>query len=55
MSGEHVQEWLSAYLDVQNVYNRANPEGLQYSFDYSKSAVAAGLPLLPVLGLRGEL
>lgn len=46
---------VAAYLDVQNVYNRANPEGLQYSFDYSKSTVAAGLPLLPVLGLRGEL
>ncbi len=46
---------VSAYLDVQNVYNRANPEGLQYNFDYSRSSVVGGLPLLPIVGVRGEL
>lgn len=46
---------LSAYLDVQNVYNRQNPEGISYNYDYSKSGVVSGLPLLPIIGLRGEL
>ncbi len=46
---------LKAYLDVQNVYNRQNQEGLVYSYDYARSEPAAGLPLLPILGLRAEL
>jgi TonB family protein len=45
---------LSAYLDVQNVYNRANPEGWQYRFDYGERAQLTGLPILPILGLKGE-
>ncbi len=45
---------LSAYLDVQNVYNRANPEGWQYNFDYSARARLTGLPILPIFGLKGE-
>ncbi len=45
---------LSLYLDVQNVYNRANPEGWQYSFDYGQRASLTGLPILPILGLKGE-
>jgi len=50
------QTWkLAAYLDVQNAYNRKNPEGRQYNYDFSKSQVLGGLPILPVIGLRGEL
>jgi hypothetical protein len=50
------QGWmLNAYVDVQNVYNRANPEGLQYSFDYRQSKVAQGVPIFTILGLRAEL
>ncbi|HVZ31881.1 MAG TPA: TonB family protein [Polyangiaceae bacterium] len=45
----------SAYLDVQNVYNRKNTEDISYNYDYSQSKPLPGLPLLPVLGLRGEL
>jgi TonB family protein len=45
---------LAAYLEVQNVYNRRNPEGIQYNYDYSQSAVSPGLPILPVLGVRAE-
>ena len=45
---------LNAYLDIQNLYNRANPEGLQYNFDFSESAVQQGLPLVTIFGLRGE-
>lgn len=49
-------EWkLAAYLDLQNAYNRQNPEGISYSYDYSKSEVATGLPIFPNLGVRGEL
>jgi hypothetical protein len=47
---------LTAYLDVQNVYNRANPQGLAYNYDYSESKVNSGanLPLIPSFGVKGE-
>jgi TonB family protein len=45
----------SAYLDVLNVYNRANPEGIGYNYDFSSSNVISGVPILPVIGIRGEL
>jgi TonB family protein len=46
---------LAWYLDIQNVYNAKNPEGITYSYDYSQSSVVRGLPIIPILGLRGEL
>jgi outer membrane receptor protein involved in Fe transport len=46
---------LGAYLDLQNVYNRGNPEGEQYNFDYTQSEPQVGLPLLAIIGLRAEL
>lgn len=46
---------LSAYLDVQNVYNRENTEDIGYNYDYSQSKPVPGLPILPILGVRGEL
>ncbi len=46
---------LNAYLDLQNVFNRANPEALQYNYDFTKSRVREGLPIYPILGLRGEI
>lgn len=45
---------LSAYLDVQNVYNHANSEGLQYNFNFTTRQYVSGLPILPSFGLRGE-
>jgi TonB family protein len=45
---------LNAYLDLQNVFNRKNPEGLNYNYDYTKSSVTSGFPIYPILGLRGE-
>jgi hypothetical protein len=49
------QSWmLNLYLDLQNVYNRSNPEGLTYSYDYRESEVQQGLPILPILGLRAD-
>jgi hypothetical protein len=44
---------LVAFLDVQNVYNRRNPEGVSYSYDYNESKPISGLPILPILGLKG--
>lgn len=46
---------LSAYLDVQNAYYRQNPEGISYNYNYSQPSVISGLPILPIVGIRGEL
>jgi hypothetical protein len=45
---------LSLYLDVQNVYNHASQEGWQYNYDYRLRTPLTGLPILPILGLKGE-
>jgi hypothetical protein len=45
---------LSAYLDVQNVYNNASVEGLVYNYNYSKQQYQTGVPIIPSIGLRGE-
>lgn len=46
---------LALFLDIQNVYNRQNQEGLIYNYDYTQSTVITGLPIIPALGFRGEL
>jgi TonB family protein len=46
---------LALYLDVQNVYNADNPEGRVYNFDFTESAPLRGLPIIPSLGMRGEM
>jgi TonB family protein len=46
---------LAVYLDVQNVYNARNPEGRIYNYDFSQERALRGLPILPALGIRGEL
>jgi hypothetical protein len=46
---------LSAYLDVQNIYNQANVEGVSYNYNFTRQTYAQGLPILPSLGVRGEL
>ncbi|MFZ6178019.1 TonB-dependent receptor plug domain-containing protein [Nannocystis pusilla] len=45
---------VSTYLDVQNLYNRQNAEGLWYLTDYSGTQTVVGVPILPVLGVRIE-
>jgi len=45
---------LMAYLDVQNVYNRANADGVGYNYRYTTPEWQTGLPIIPSLGLRGE-
>lgn len=44
----------TAYLEVQNVTNRENPEFAAYNFDYRQRGWATGLPLFPAFGLRAE-
>jgi TonB family protein len=49
------QDWMLAlYLDVQNATNRQNVEAVLNAYDYSAQAYVTGLPILPVLGVRGE-
>ncbi|MEP7052647.1 MAG: TonB-dependent receptor [Pseudomonadota bacterium] len=47
---------LSVYLDLINAYNRKNPDFLQSNYDFSQSQPqSASLPIIPSLGVRGEL
>jgi TonB family protein len=49
------RDWtLTLYLDTQNVTNRKNQEGWTYSYDYAERTPTTGLPILPILGLKGE-
>lgn len=49
------RDWiLSTYIDIQNLTNRSNSEGLNYNYDYSESKVTSGIPVLPTFGLKGE-
>ena len=44
--------WMFAlYLDVQNVYNASNPEGVQRNYDATQERPFNGLPIFPNLGL----
>jgi TonB family protein len=45
---------LGVYLDVQNVFNSENPEGVLYDYRFQESAPIRGLPILPILGVRGR-
>lgn len=44
----------STYLSLVNAYNRQNVEGYNYEFDYTRRNVQQGLPIYPILGVRGE-
>lgn len=46
---------ITVYLDVQNVYNERNREGVIYNYDYTQSNDLPGLPIIPSLGLKGEI
>jgi hypothetical protein len=45
---------VNAFLDVQNVTNRSNPEEIIYNFDYSRRAYITGFPTLTIVGARVE-
>jgi hypothetical protein len=40
------------YLDVQNVTNRENAEGVTYNMDYTQRYYTTGLPVFPSLGIE---
>ena len=46
---------LSAFLDVQNVTNRKNPEEIFYDQTYTTRGTITGLPTLAIIGARLEL
>jgi hypothetical protein len=46
---------LTAYLDIQNVYFHRAEEGMSYNFNFTRKEPVLGLPILPILGLRGDL
>ena len=46
---------VSAYLDLQNVYNNPSAEGYVYNYDFSKSQYQTGVPILPSFGMRLEI
>ncbi len=49
------RKWrLTAYLEIMNVYNRANPETIIYNFDYTEQDYVNGLPFIPNMGVRAE-
>jgi hypothetical protein len=46
---------LAAFLDIWNAYNNAAVEDQSYNFNFTQRANATGLPIIPSLGLRGEI
>jgi TonB family protein len=44
----------SIYLDVQNVTRATNPEAISYNYNFTVPQPISGLPLLPILGVRGD-
>ncbi len=49
------ENWmLTAYMDVQNLYNSPNVTGYAYNYDSSQKRPRQGLPLLPIIGIKGE-
>jgi hypothetical protein len=44
---------LGLFLDIQNATNAVNAEDLLYDYRYRESAPVRGLPILPLLGMRG--
>jgi len=45
---------LSLYLDIQNVTNYVNQEGVSYNYDFSENSKVEGFPFFPSLGIKGE-
>jgi TonB family protein len=44
---------LNVYVDITNVYNNASVEGITYNYNYTQKAYFTGLPILPILGVKG--
>jgi TonB family protein len=49
------QSWtLSVYLDVQNVTNARNSEARIFDYRYREALLVPGIPILPLLGVKGS-
>ena len=46
---------ITAYMDVQNVYNRQNVEFINYSYDFTEVSTVNSLPIIPSIGFRIDL
>lgn len=47
---------MNAFLDVINIYNAQNGDlGWTYRYDYTQRVPGGGIPILPTIGIRGEL
>lgn len=46
---------LNAYVDAQNVYNRKNPEGRTFNYNYTQHVDGGGLPIVAIIGLKAEI
>lgn len=46
---------LTAYLDVANVYDHRSTIGWAYNFNYTQKRAIQDMPILPTLGIRGQL
>jgi hypothetical protein len=53
---DHAWRWssgvLNLYIDVQNVTNRGNPEGVTYNEQYTQRSYTTGLPVFPSIGVE---
>jgi TonB family protein len=45
---------IGAYLDVLNVFNNGNVDGIGYNFNSTRTSFVGDLPFLPSLGIRVE-
>lgn len=45
---------LGVYLDIQNVLNTENEEGLQYDYRFREKSPISSVPFVPTLGVRGQ-
>ena len=43
---------LNLYIDVQNVTNRRNAEGVTYNEDFTVKTFTRGLPMFPSIGVE---
>lgn len=45
---------LTAYLEILNVYNQSNVEAIQYDYRFNERVEVSFLPIVPILGVKGE-
>jgi TonB family protein len=45
---------LGTYLEIQNIYSQENFEAPLYNYNFRQSGKVSGLPILTILGIRGE-